>query len=209
MGPSQSWFWEMTVGLGWDSSSHMIVVHKAGALSHSQDFLNPHPPIFFLTYLRIFTQNSHVAPYNRNLELRRLQNAISQVGIRYRRWNISRVIFDIPSAMINQKKEVCPWQPVQGINSCLLFICFCVFVFVPFMLLHYLCISDQWAAQTRSTRKTTTLCFSLLIACLRSIIRKFALDIEKGSTRSTNASAGFKRCVLPKDVSSIRYFLSR
>ena len=92
MGTSQSWFWEMTVGLGWDSSSHMIVVHKAGALSHSQDFLNPHPRILSLTYLQTSTKSSiipHVAPYKRNLELRRLQDAISQVGIRYRRWDIS------------------------------------------------------------------------------------------------------------------------
>ena len=84
----------MTVGLGWDSSSHMIVVHKAGALSHSQDFLNPHPPILSLTYLRTSTQSSispHVAPYKSNLELRRMrylkleldiEDEISQVGLR-------------------------------------------------------------------------------------------------------------------------------
>ena len=193
MGTSQSWFWEMTVGLGWGSSSHMIVVHKAGALSHSQDFLNPHPPILSLTYPRTCTKSSispNGAPNNWNLELGRLQDAISQVGKRYRRWYISSgSSISHVQWSIRKRKFIC-------------------FLLVPFMLLHYLCISDQWAAQSRSTSKTTTLCFSLLIACLRSIIRKFALDIQTRPTRSTNASAGFKRCVLPQDVSTIRYFLS-
>ena len=129
-----------------------------------------------------------------------IEDEISQVGLRY------------PICNDQSEKGSLPLTTSTGdqLNSCLLFICFLlVFVFVLFMLLHFLGISDRWAAQTRSTRKTTTLCFSLLIACLRSIIRKFAPDIEKGPTRSTNPSAGFKRCVLSKDVSSIRYFLSR
>ena len=149
MGTSQSWFWEMTVGLVWGSSSYMIVVHKAGALSHSQDFLNPHPPILSLTYLRIFTQNSHVAPYKRNLELRRLQDAISQVGIRYRRWNISSgsSISHLQWSIRKRKLAPGPDNRYKGSTAVYcLFVFLLVFVFVPFMLLHYLCISDRWAA---------------------------------------------------------------
>ena len=98
MGTSQSWFWEMTVGLvGWGSSSHMIVVHKAGALSHSQDFLNPHPPS---CPSRIFEHLHKVQSVRMSLRIREIWNfegfrmrylkleidiedEISQVGLRY------------------------------------------------------------------------------------------------------------------------------
>ena len=108
-----------------------------------------------------------------------IEDEISQVGLRY------------PICNDQSEKGSLPLTTSTGdqLNSCLLFICF---LLVPFMLLHYLCISDQWAAQSRSTSKTTSLCFSLLIACLRSIIRKFALDIQTRPTRSTNAPGWFQ-----------------
>ena len=138
MGTSQSWFWEMTVGLvGWGSSSHMIVVHKAGALSHSQDFLNPHPPIWSLTYLRTSTQSSispNGAPNKWNLELRRLQDAISQVGIRYRRWDISSGSSISHLQWSIRKRKFTPDNRYKGSTAV-----YCLFVFCLFLCLFFLC----------------------------------------------------------------------
>ena len=87
----------MTVGLGWGSSSHMIVVHKAGALSHSQDFLNPHPPscpshifehlhkvqsvLMSLRIGEIWNLEGFRMPYLK-LEFD-IEDEMSQVGLRY------------------------------------------------------------------------------------------------------------------------------
>ena len=186
MGTSQSWFWEMTVGLGWGSSSHMIVVHKAGALSHSQDFLNSHPPIMSLTYLRTSTQSSispHVAPYKWNLELRRLQDAISQVVIRYRRWDISSGSSISHLQWSIRKRKFAADNQYKGSTQQLyiVYLFFACSFYAVALFVHF------WPMSS-TTSKTTTLGFLFwLLVC-----RKFALDIQTRPTRSTNAPGWFQ-----------------
>ena len=150
----------------------MIVVHKAGALSHSQDFLNPHPPIFFLTYLRIFTQNLHVAPYKRNLELRRLQDAISQVGIRYRRWNISSGSSISHLQWSIRKRKLAPGPDNQYKGSTAVY---CLFVFCLFLCLFLLCcciicafLTNEQHRQDQQGKQQLFVFLFWLLVCVRS-----------------------------------------